>query len=315
MTLPAPMVAPRSPTNWPTNAISVSMSMAGGLGLLFSVVVMLGLPPGGIPGGCWCRTLRGGACRPVATALQPAEGRVAGMRAREPDTAGARRREGVRLAYETFNDAGDDTVVFVADRHVRAQPRVEGAGAVPGPALPRRHDRPAGQRAVRTLDRPGGVRRPGVRRRHARGPGPARRRAGRAGRHLRQRLAGAARRGPAPRRVEGVVAVAPWARDYTPPIADPAGGRTALRRGARRLQRLVRSEPPLHPGPLAGVRPRSSSASMLCEPHSTKQLEDIHGYNCDTSGHVMLAENGSAGIPARRRRRRPCCAGSPDPCW
>ena len=38
-------------------------------------------------------------------------------------------------------------------------------------------------------------------------------------------------------------------------------------------------------------------ASMVPEPHSTKQLEDIHAYNCDTSGHVMLAENESRRHP------------------
>ena len=56
------------------------------------------------------------------------------------------------------------TVVFVPIDVDRAQPGVEGAGAVPGPALPRGHHRPARQRPVRPAHRPGGVRRHRVRR-------------------------------------------------------------------------------------------------------------------------------------------------------
>ena len=112
-----------------------------------------------------------------------------------------------------------------------------------------------------------------------------------------ERLAGAAHRGPASRPGPGRGGGGAVGAGLHPADRHPAGGRAALRRGARRLQRLVRLEPPLHAGPLAGVRRRSSSTNMLPEPHSTKQLEDIHAYNCDTSGHVMLAENESRRHP------------------
>ena len=219
------------------------------------------------------------------------------MRAREPDQQGHVEIGDVRLGYETFNDAGENTIVFVPIDtcvHSRAW---KGQVALPRAALPRRHDRPAGQRTVRTLARPHGVRRPVAGGRHPRRPRPPRHREGRARGHLRQRLAGAADRGPASRPGPGrgrSGAVGPGLH-----AADrhPAGGRPALRRGARRLQRVVRLEPPLPARTTGRSTPRSSSTNMLPEPHSTKQLEDIHAYNCDTTGHVMLAENGSRRHP------------------
>ena len=99
-----------------------------------------------------------------------------------------------------------------------------------------------------------------------------------------------------PDRVQGVVAVAPWARDFTPPIAI-------------RLEAAQHFDEELddYSGWFGWNRhfipdhwPDYAAfffANMLPEPHSTKQLEDIHAYNCATSGHVMLAENGSRRHP------------------
>ena len=67
--------------------------------------------------------VRGAGCAAIATALQPLgrtlgagtrarDGRT-GMRAREPDTHGYVDVDGVRLAWESFNDAADTTVLFV----------------------------------------------------------------------------------------------------------------------------------------------------------------------------------------------------------
>ena len=190
------------------------------------------------------------------------------MRAREPDQQGHVDVGAVRLGYETFNDAGEDTIVFAPIDtcvHSRAW---KGQVAVPRPALPRGHDRPAGQRPVRALARPDGVRRPVARRRHARGPRPPRHRAGRAGRDLRQRLAVAAHRGPASRPRPGRGGRGAVGTGLHPADRHPAGGRAALRRGARRLQRVVRLEPPLHPGPLAGLR------GLLLREHGSRTALD-----------------------------------------
>ena len=99
-----------------------------------------------------------------------------------------------------------------------------------------------------------------------------------------------------PDRVQGVVAVAPWARDFTPPIAIRL---EAVRHFDEELDDYSgwfgwnRHFIPDHWPDYAAF----FFANMLPEPHSTKQLEDIHAYNCATSGHVMLAENGSRRHP------------------
>src|SRR6478735_1177280 len=131
-TLPAEMVAPRSPTTCPTKDIRTSMSMAGGLSwpvsgvvccsLIWSVDIWVSL----VSASGWmlvAGTLVRGVAAPLqrlsATALQPTRrgwsqgkrrGRTA-MRAREPDEQGYVDRGGVRIAYESFGD-GDITVLF-----------------------------------------------------------------------------------------------------------------------------------------------------------------------------------------------------------
>ena len=218
------------------------------------------------------------------------------MRAREPDQQGHLDVEGVRLGYETFNDAGTSTIVFAPIDtcvHSRAW-----KGQV---AYLAQHYR------VVTIDPPGN---------------------GRSGRSLdpsayddlamvadtlavldhlgveRAVLAGICvsawqallTAALHPDRVEGVVAVAPWARDFTPPIAIRL---EAARHFDEELDDYSgwfgwnRHFIPDHWPDYAAF----FFANMLPEPHSTKQLEDIHAYNCATSGHVMLAENGSRRHP------------------
>jgi pimeloyl-ACP methyl ester carboxylesterase/predicted glycosyltransferase len=219
------------------------------------------------------------------------------MRARQPDRQGYVDVEGVRLGYETFNDAGETTVVFVpVDTCVHSR---AWKGQVPYLA---QHYR------VIAIDPPGN---------------------GRSGRSLdptayddlaivadtiavldhlgvdRAVLAGIClsawqallTAGLHPDRVQGVVAVAPWARDFTPPIA--------IRLEADRhfddelddysgWYGYNRHYLPDHWPDFAAF----FFDQMLPEAHSTKQLEDIHGYNCETSGQVMLAENESRRYPS-----------------
>ncbi len=219
------------------------------------------------------------------------------MRAREPDQQAYVDVGDVRLGYETFNDEGETTVLFVPIDtcvHSRAW-----KGQVPYLA---QHYR------VVTVDPPGN---------------------GRSGRSLdptayddlsmveatvavldhlgiaravltgiclsawQALLTGALR----PDRVQGVVAVAPWARDFTPPIAVRL---EAYRHFEEELDDYSgwygfnRHYLPDHWPEFAAF----FFDQMLPEPHSTKQLEDIHRYNCETSGHVMLAENESRRHPA-----------------
>src|SRR4051794_25607776 len=119
-TLPAPMVAPRSPTNLPTNSISVSMSMAG-VSVFSSTVVMSGSPLSGIPGGCRCGHA---APHPLQTGCNGAAMTVSeggSMRAREPDEQGYVERDGVRIGYERFGDGGTTVVLPTYDTIVDAR--------------------------------------------------------------------------------------------------------------------------------------------------------------------------------------------------
>ena len=80
-----------------------------------------------------------------------------------------------------------------------------------------------------------------------------------------------------PDRVQGVVAIGPWLYDDTPPLAVPAPRPPRTSTTSSRPTRAGRCEPALPAGGLAGVRRASSSTRCCCEPHSTKQLEDILG--------------------------------------
>ncbi|MCW2738450.1 alpha/beta hydrolase [Nocardioides sp.] len=99
-----------------------------------------------------------------------------------------------------------------------------------------------------------------------------------------------------PDRVQGVVAVAPWARDRTPPF--PV-----------RLESAQHYDEELDD--YSGWRGNNRHYlpehwpefaefffdQMLPEPHSTKQLEDIVGFTRETTGAVILAENDAPRFP------------------
>jgi pimeloyl-ACP methyl ester carboxylesterase/predicted glycosyltransferase len=218
------------------------------------------------------------------------------MRAREPDSSGHVESDGVRLAWESFNDTATPTVLFVPIDtcvHSRAW-----KGQV---AYLAQHLR------VVTVDPPGN---------------------GSSGRELDpeaygdlamvadhlavldhlgvdravlvgicvsawQALLTAALH---PERVLGVVAVAPWARDRTPPFE--------VRLESVRHFEEEREDYSGWKGNnrhyLADHWPDYAEFffdQMLPEPHSTKQLEDIVGFTRDTTGAVILAENAAPRFP------------------
>ncbi len=218
------------------------------------------------------------------------------MRAREPDSDGVVEVDGVRLAWESFNDTGETTVLFVPIDtcvHSRAW-----KGQV---AYLAQHFR------VVTVDPPGN---------------------GRSGRALDpdaygdlamvestltvmdhlgieravlvgicvsawQALLVAALH---PERVLGVAAVGPWARDRTPPY--PV-----------RLEAALHYDDELddYSGWMGNNRHHLPEHwpdfaefffdQMLPEPHSTKQLEDIVGFTRQTTGSVIIAENAAPRFP------------------
>lgn len=218
------------------------------------------------------------------------------MRAREPDSSGYVESDGVRLAWESFNDTATTTVLFVPIDtcvHSRAW-----KGQV---AYLAQHVR------VVTVDPPGN---------------------GRSGRELDpeaygdlamvadhlavldhlgidravlvgicasawQALLTAALH---PDRVLGVVAVAPWARDRTPPFE--------VRLEAVRHFDEERDDYSGWKGHNRHYLPDHWPDyaafffdQMLPEPHSTKQLEDIVGFTRETTGAVILAETASPSFP------------------
>ena len=205
----------------------------------------------------------------------------------------ARRR--ARSAYESFGD-GDTTVVFppvdlIVDSALwKAQ--------VPYLA---RHFRvvtidPRGNGAVGPADRPGGVRRPRVRRRHHRRDGRARHRPGRAGRHLLRRLAGAHLRLTASR--PGVGRRGDRALGQGPD-ASPADRRAAASSRSTRCCRRTTGGTAynrhywLEDWPeLRAVLLRARCAPTRTPPSS---LEDVVGCAKESTGEVMVAGGRRAG--------------------
>ena len=128
-------------------------------------------------------------------------------------------------------------------------------------------------------DRPGGLRRPGVRRRHDRG---ARRRSASTG-----RCSSASATAPGCALLtalrctrtgsQGVVAIAPCARDDTPPLAGPARRPRPFDDELADVRGLGQVQPPLLAARTGRTSPSSSSTSCCTEPHSTKLLEDAVG--------------------------------------
>ena len=97
--------------------------------------------------------------------------------------------------------------------------------------------------------------------------------------HLRERLAGDAGRVAAPRAGPGRGRGRAVALRRHAAAAVPGRGRRALRGRAAVLRGLDDGQPALPRGRAGRSSPPSSSTRCCCEPHSTKQLEDILG--CD----------------------------------
>ncbi len=218
------------------------------------------------------------------------------MRAREPDEQGHVERDGVRIGYETFGfegrDADHPTVVFVPIDvivHSRAW-----KGQVPYLAQhyrvvtidPRgngRSDRPTDPAAyddiqfvrdtVAVMDHVG---------------------VGRAvlmGICLSswQALVVASLH---PERVQGVVAVGPWFPDGGPPHAVRAEAAERFDDELESYEGWFKTNRHVWRDDWPSF-PRFFFDQMLPEPHSTKQLEDVVGFACETTGATMLTENGS----------------------
>jgi pimeloyl-ACP methyl ester carboxylesterase/predicted glycosyltransferase len=221
---------------------------------------------------------------------------VVHVRACEPDSAGHVEVDGVRLAWESFNDRADTTVLFVPiDTCVDSR-----AWKAQVPYLAQHH-------RVVTVDPPGN---------------------GRSGRSLDpaaygdlalvadtlavmdhlgvaravlvgicksawQALLAAALH---PDRVQGVVAVAPWAHDRTPPFAvrlEAAEHFDEERDDYSGWRGNNRHHLPEHWPEYAEF----FFDQMLPEPHSTKQLEDIVGFTRQTTGAVIIAESEGPRFP------------------
>jgi pimeloyl-ACP methyl ester carboxylesterase/predicted glycosyltransferase len=217
------------------------------------------------------------------------------MRAREPDSTGYVDRDGVKIAYESFGD-GDTAVVFVPidtivdsrawkaqvpylSRHHRVvtiDPRGNGAS-----------DRPTDPALLGDLDFVGdtvavmddlGIARAVL--------------VGICGSAWQALICAALH----PDRVEGVVAIAPWAKDRTPPLAVRAesGARfhdplPSYDGWFRFNENYWRQDWPDFAQFFFG--------QICCEPHSSKVLEDVLGYANQTSAEVMVAVANAPSYP------------------
>ena len=282
-----------------------------------------GSPSSGIPGGCWSRQrLPGplqGDCKSTATGGGDGGvtrlGRSTACAHGSPTSRGTSTARGCGSATRrsTTRPTGGPTIVFVPIDPIVHSRAWKGAGALPRPALPGGHHRPARQRPLGPADRGRGVRRRGVRRRHDRRDGPPRHRPGRAGRALRQRLALADRR----RRCTPIgsrawSAIAPWVKDATPPLA-------------YRAEAIARFDDELDPT-RAGTRPTGtsgattgrstpSSSSARCSPSRTRP-SSARTWSASPARppprRCCWSTTPPAG-PTPSRRPRPCCAASPHP--
>ena len=232
------------------------------------------------------------------------------MRAREPDVQAHLERDGLRIAYETFNDAAADRAGrrCCSCRSTRActagrgRPRCRTC-----PSTTACHHRPAGQRPLRPTHGPRGVRRPRVRRRHGGRDGPAGvDRAVLVGICMSawQAMLVASLHAE---RVRGVVAIGAVALRPHAAAAVPGRGRgSTSTRSCRRYEGWSMDNRHFMPEELAEFAAFFFD-QMLCEPHSTKQLEDIVGWTGETTGQVQLAA-GTAPVPRQHRGHRGAAA-------
>lgn len=99
-----------------------------------------------------------------------------------------------------------------------------------------------------------------------------------------------------PERVQGIVAVAPWVKDATPPHPWRVEAKEAFEEERESYdgwfltnRHVWRDDWPAFP--------RFFFDQMLPEPHSTKPLEDVVGFACETSGETMLVAEEGAPYP------------------
>ena len=278
-----------------------------------------GDPP--VDAGAEVQAAAGAGCNGAATGRGKG-GHHASTGTRPAGVRRARRRPD-RLRDLQLRRRGPADGRLLPDRRDRAQPRLEGAGALPRPALPGRHDRPPGQRALRPADRPRGLPGPAVRRRHHRRHGPPAASSGRcwwpSASAPGSRFLLASRH---PDRVLGLVAVAPWIRDATPPLPYR---KEAIDRFDEELEsyegwfKTNRHYWQTNWGDFAEF----FFSQQLCEPHSTKQLEDVVGFALESTAEVQLAEAETEpsitdvarvrGDAARHRQAGPTHPGHPGP--
>jgi pimeloyl-ACP methyl ester carboxylesterase/predicted glycosyltransferase len=219
------------------------------------------------------------------------------MRAREPDRQGYVDRDGVKIGFETFNEAGATTVVFVpVDTIVDSR-----AWKAQVPHLARHHrvvtidprgngrsDRVTDPSRLGVLDFVGDTMavmdEVGVEEAVLVGICQS----------AWQALVCAALH---PDRVRGVVAIAPWARDRTRQLP-------ARAESSRRFREVL----PSYDGWFTynehfwredfPAFTRFFFEQLCCEPHSTKLVEDLLSYSGGTDAEVMIALRSAASYPA-----------------
>lgn len=99
-----------------------------------------------------------------------------------------------------------------------------------------------------------------------------------------------------PERVQGVVAVSPWILDDTPPLEHRAEAKRHFDERLDSYEGWFKTNRHfwLEQWP---EYPAFFFDQMFCEPHSTKQLEDVVGFARETTGEVMLAWEDSQTYP------------------
>jgi pimeloyl-ACP methyl ester carboxylesterase len=99
-----------------------------------------------------------------------------------------------------------------------------------------------------------------------------------------------------PDRVQGVVAVAPWAKDRTPALPDRAESSARFRDELPSYDGWFRFNQNYWRSDWSGFADFFFD-QMCCEPHSSKVLEDVLSFANETDADVMLAVASSASYP------------------
>ncbi|MBM7513571.1 pimeloyl-ACP methyl ester carboxylesterase/predicted glycosyltransferase [Nocardioides cavernae] len=99
-----------------------------------------------------------------------------------------------------------------------------------------------------------------------------------------------------PGRVDGIVAVAPWVKDSTPPHRWRLEAQEGFEEERESYEGWALTNRHVWRDNWAAF-PRFFFDQMLPEPHSTKQLEDVVGFACETTGETMLTAEDGAYFP------------------